>query len=353
MLIAAALDGAGAHPAAARVTGTTAAELFDPQRLVSLVRTAERGGLDLVTVDDQQPVSPGPDQIHGNLDAVVVLALAAARTRSVGLVATGVATGDPAALAVRFATLGRVGGGRVGWRPRVALTDEQRRAAAADPDRFAAFTTARFAELDGYLDTVTDLWRRWSTGPTGGIGIRPGPAGHPLVILLAHFAAPYRLAARYADIVLVTPTGTDDLLRIRRELTGHCRAVGRNPRSLAVLADVTVVLGATAAEAEGRHAALEAALGEPYSSDALVVPGTAAALADLIEDLHLEGGADGVRLRPAALPEDLVAVTTDLIPLLRRRGLIDDRPVPLRDRLRHMVSDPGRLSGRGEGGPST
>lgn len=51
--------------------------------------------------------------------------------------------------------------------------------------------------------------------------------------------------------------------------------------------------------------------------------GTAAQLADLLTEWH-GAGLTGFRLRPAALPHDLVQITEQLVPELRRRGLFRD-----------------------------
>ncbi|MEK8170056.1 LLM class flavin-dependent oxidoreductase [Streptomyces sp. M19] len=84
---------------------------------------AESGALHFVTLED------GP----GRPDAALSLAAAGAATRRIGLVATGVTDREPAALALRLATWGRISGGRAGWRPRAAVTE-------ADHLRFRAIT---------------------------------------------------------------------------------------------------------------------------------------------------------------------------------------------------------------------
>ena len=51
--------------------------------------------------------------------------------------------------------------------------------------------------------------------------------------------------------------------------------------------------------------------------------GTPAQLADLLQEWHASG-LSGFRLRPGALPHDLVKITESLVPDLRRRGLFRD-----------------------------
>src|SRR3954451_10230092 len=93
--LAVALDGAGWHPAAWREPDARPTELLTPRYWVDLVREAEAGLLDLVTLEDalslQSDDLTGPDQrtdqVRGRLDAVQVAARVAPLTSSIGLVA--------------------------------------------------------------------------------------------------------------------------------------------------------------------------------------------------------------------------------------------------------------------------
>ena len=51
-----------------------------------------------------------------------------------------------------------------------------------------------------------------------------------------------------------------------------------------------------------------------FGSDATIVDGTAAQVADLIQRWH-DLGADGVRLRPAVHARDLPTIADDVVPL--------------------------------------
>ncbi|EWM18638.1 monooxygenase [Kutzneria sp. 744] len=358
------IDGFGAHPAAWRSPGVTPGDLFDPMRAVALARLAEEGLLDFVTLDDQRVESPQPGTTFGALDAPLVLALAAAHTHRIGLVPTGVTRGDPVAMAARIATLDRVSGGRGGWRPRVFLTDEERRNATADPEAYADFTDQRFQHVTEYVDAVIRFWDSWAddavaadgTAPefvdpqrmrpahmcgeqvhaTGFGGIPTSADGQPLLVTLAHFTAPFKLAARHADIVCITPFTLDEILAVRAELAQWCVDLHRGRTPLTVLADLNVVLGPTEAAARERLAFLDARFGSTFSSDAATFVGTPEGLADFMEHWHTDGGVDGFRLRPAVLPDDLSTVVTELVPLLQRRGLYKTSypDTPLRFRLR-------------------
>ncbi|HBF81887.1 MAG TPA: FMNH2-dependent monooxygenase [Streptomyces sp.] len=294
--LAAALDGAGSHPAAPE-------KPFTPEAYARLIRAAESGLLDFVTVED------GP----GRLDSALLLTLAAAVTDRIGLVPLGPAAGDPEAWATRVATLDHLSAGRAGVRPRVAAGNaEHARLVGAlgtpEGERLVARLFGRAAE---FLDAATGAW---------GTLVHP-PQGRPPLAVLAHATVPYRLAASHADVVFVTPKDTADLVAIRQEIGTLLAKAGRPAGSLRVLADVNVVLGGSREEAEARRARLDEAAGTPFTSDAAVFTGTPERLADLLESWYREGGADGFRLRPAVLPDDLDTVATRLVPVLQERGL--------------------------------
>ncbi len=54
--------------------------------------------------------------------------------------------------------------------------------------------------------------------------------------------------------------------------------------------------------------------------------GTPEQLADELELWFREGGADGFNIMPPAIPHDLETFAREVIPILRRRGLVPERP---------------------------
>lgn len=93
----------------------------------------------------------------------------------------------------------------------------------------------------------------------------------------------------------------------------------RTERPLRVLADLLVVLDERPGAAARRLARLDERAGTALRSDAEIFTGTPAELAGLLLDWRA-AGLDGFRLRPAALPHDLTAITRGLVPELQRRG---------------------------------
>jgi alkanesulfonate monooxygenase SsuD/methylene tetrahydromethanopterin reductase-like flavin-dependent oxidoreductase (luciferase family) len=365
--LAVALDGAGWHPAAWREPDARPDELFTARYWTDLARTAESGLLDLVTIEDSlswqssryhQP-DGRTDQVRGRLDAVLIAARVAPLTRHIGLVPTAVVTHtEPFHLSKAIATLDYVSGGRGGVRVQVSARTSEvnhfgrrefpdfRLENAREPDP-AGVLVDLFDEAADYVEVLRRLWDSWeddaeirdvATGRfvdrdklhyidfTGrwfsvkGPSITPRPPqGQPIVAALAHATVPYRLAARSADLVFVTPHDTDQATAIRQEIRAEQESMGRPTEPLHVFGDLVVFLDDDAATARDRKARLDERAGAEYTSDAVVFTGTPAELADQLLDWQT-AGLTGFRLRPGALPHDLTAITTGLVPELQRRG---------------------------------
>lgn len=362
-----ALDGAGWHPAAWREPHSRPTELFTAQHWKDLASEAERTGAELLTIEDAfglQSADPfaedeRTDEVRGRLDAVLVASLLARTTTGIGLVPVATTTHtEPFHLASALATLDHVSEGRGGWQVRVsalrrdALLTGRREVPAIDGPQdpaAAPLTRELFAEASAVVDTARALWDSWEDdaeirdvatdrfldreklhrvdaetpwfsvrGPS--IVPRP-PQGQPVVLALAHAHEPYLFAARSADLVVVTPQDRADAARIRGEVRAAETEAGRTGEPLRLLADLVVLLDGPTETGAARLARLDG-LGRPLSSDARVVAGSAAQVADVIGEL-VEAGYDGVRLRPGVAADDLPRIADDLVPELRRRGLRD------------------------------
>jgi alkanesulfonate monooxygenase SsuD/methylene tetrahydromethanopterin reductase-like flavin-dependent oxidoreductase (luciferase family) len=124
--LAAALDGAGWHPAAWREPGARPGELFTAGYWADLAREAERGLLDFVTIEDALgwPAAPGggipaggrPDRVRGRLDAALLAARVAPLTTRIGLVpAVSTTHTEPFHVSAAIAALDYISSGRAGW----------------------------------------------------------------------------------------------------------------------------------------------------------------------------------------------------------------------------------------------
>jgi len=358
--LAVALDGTGWHPASWREPGARPSELLTAAYWTDLVQEAERGLLDLVTIEDSLVLQSDhrfkpderTDHVRGRLDAVLVAARVAPLTAHIGLVPTVVATHtEPFHLSKAIATLDYVSAGRAGVRVRVS----------ARPDEAALFGRREippvrleddalgglFDEGADYVEVLRRLWDSWeddaeirdvATGRfidrnklhyidfTGaqfsvrGPSITPRPPqGQPIISALAHRTVAYRLLARSADLGFVTPQTRADIDAILREIRAEQAAAGRADDTVHVLGDVLVFLDEDPGEAAARRARLDDLDEAVLRSDARIFTGTPVQLADLVQEWH-DAGLSGVRLRPAGVAHDLPLITGGLVPELQRRG---------------------------------
>ena len=355
--LAVALDGTGWHPASWREPDARPADLLRPGYWTDLVTEAERGLLDFVTIedgltlqfDDATGADDRTDRVRGRLDAVLIAARVAPRTRHIGIVPTAVATHtEPFHLSKAIATLDYVSTGRAGVRVQVSANPYAARhfgrRVISDP---SSDDTARelLAEAADYVEVLRRLWDSWEDdaeirdSATGrfvdrsklhyidfegaqfsvkGPSITPRPPqGQPIVAVLGHREASHALISTSADVGFVTPHGATETTDVVAAIAAR-RPAGLAP--VRVFADLVVFLAETAAEATARRERLDELAGAEYTSDAEVFVGTPGQLADIVQQWHAAGAA-GFRLRPATLPHDLVQITEGLVPELRRRGV--------------------------------
>jgi alkanesulfonate monooxygenase SsuD/methylene tetrahydromethanopterin reductase-like flavin-dependent oxidoreductase (luciferase family) len=196
-----------------------AAALTDPRpqpdlaSWLSLAQTAEQAGLDFVTIE------------AGPLDPLLVAALLAPLTRTLGLMSVATTTTtEPFHVSTELATIDVVSRGRAGWLAEVASRQDAEGAVTwAVPDDVAG-------DAAEHLDAVRRLWDSWEDGAeirdaatarfidrdrvhhvdfrgehlsVRGPSITPRPPqGHPVVAIRARDEATLRLAAEHADLVL-------------------------------------------------------------------------------------------------------------------------------------------------------
>ena len=378
--LAVALDGAGWHPAAWREPDARPSALFSPHYWVDLVTEAERGLLDFVTIEDslalqstrRRELDERTDQVRGRLDAVLVAARVAPRTSAIGLVPVATTTHtEPFHVSKSIATLDYVSLGRAGFQARVSATGfEARQFGRREIDTGSAPGTPGdsgvvsdlFDEAADFVEVVRRLWDSWeddaeirdvATGrfidrdklhyidfegkwfSVKGPAVTPRPPqGQPLVTVLAHVPVAFALAARAADLVFTTPLSTAEAQGLVATVRGHEEAESRPGPPLLIFADVVVFLDDDAATARARKDRLDELNGRPYRSDAFVYAGTPAGLADLLLEWH-SVGITGFRLRPGAIPHDLLAITGGLVGALQDRAAFRTRyeDSTLRERL--------------------
>jgi alkanesulfonate monooxygenase SsuD/methylene tetrahydromethanopterin reductase-like flavin-dependent oxidoreductase (luciferase family) len=347
-LLAVEADGAGAHPAAWRLPDAAPGQLFSAEYWVRLAELAEQARLDFLAIADSF-VPPGEGQLEtvaGRLDAVAIAARVAPVTSTIGLVPAATVTHtEPFHLSKAIATLDFVSSGRAGWQPEVSRSQ-------SEADLFGrkdpAPADVLWREADETAEVVTRLWDSWeddavirdaATGRyvdreklhyinfTGeffsvkGPSITPrSPQAHPPIVVRADEPEALPLVGRWAQVVRVSAPDVTSAAAARDRVREVVARAGRNPDEVAVLWDVVTLLGATEAEATATAGQLDDWAGWPASrpDGSAHLIGTSAQLAGLI-DAAAEA-VDGVVVVPLDLPDGLLRLAREVVPLLVGRG---------------------------------
>ena len=397
--------GAGGHVAGWRMPGAEYGSENLPL-LQRLTRTAERGHLDFVFLADA--LNTGLDAHPGmmvRLEPLTLLAALAMGTERIGLGATVSTTySEPYNVARAFASLDHISGGRAAWNVVTGSSPE----AAANFSRDAHPPHAeRYARAAEFLAVVRGLWDSWEDGAIvadaargmfadparlhaldhrgpffqvkGPLNITRPPQGHPVILQAGASDAGRDFAAATADVVFTVQQDMAEAVAFRQDLRARCLAAGRPADAIRVLPGVSIVVGATEADAKATvaqlasladpqaamrvlsdrmghdlsafpldgpvpelppsgmmqgHAVILAAVARRHrmtvrelrdftaaSSGHRVVFGTAAAIADDLEEWFRSGAADGFVVSCPFYPAPFDAFVDQVVPLLVARGL--------------------------------
>jgi alkanesulfonate monooxygenase SsuD/methylene tetrahydromethanopterin reductase-like flavin-dependent oxidoreductase (luciferase family) len=160
----------------------------------------------------------------------------------------------------------------------------------------------------------------------GPLNVNPSPQGKPIIAqTLTAEAIPMAaqsIAAQSADVFLVTGASHEEGSAWVAEARRLLEAEGRKGSEARVLANIIPWIGATRAEARDRFEALNArspaSTQTPQGRDVI---GTAADIADGLQESFERGAYDGFMILPPVAPEGLDAFVDGVVPELRRRGL--------------------------------
>ncbi|UXM91314.1 LLM class flavin-dependent oxidoreductase [Paenarthrobacter sp. JL.01a] len=298
------------------------------QDLAGAVLAAESAGFHVATFQDAPRA--------GRANALQRAAFAGPITRTIAVVPeVDTVYTEPFHISTQLASLDYVSGGRAGW---IATADESPEAAAAVGRSFVS-GEALAQEAAASIEVGRRLWDSWEDDAV----IRDVATGRYLDVDKLHYAdfetpadfaaAPYSvkgpsiiprplqgqlpvLAAASLVGEGLVPVEAVDAVLVSAPTPGLLTAEIRDVRarlggSLAVVAELDVVLDARGQAAEARVASL------PESGRARYA-GPAAGLVELLDVLL--GEADGIRLHPAAVDVDLEELSRLVLPGLRRSG---------------------------------
>lgn len=329
----------GLHPAAWREKGATPRAL-EAGNFAAQAQKAQDGALDFVLIPDAQANRPrtGLTPQTVPFDPTILAAALATRIKRIGFVATAASSQHELYnLARRFASLDLISRGRAGWN-----------LIASGP------TPAWNAE---YVDVVSALWESWDQDAfvydkaagrffvpekmhvldhrgehftvRGPLNVNPSPQGKPIIVQsLTAEAIP--IAAHAADVLLVAGASHEKDSAWVAEARRLLDAEGRKGSEVRVLVNIIPWIGATRAEARDRFEAFNTlspvSAQTPHGRDVMGpqgrdVIGTAADIADGLQESFERGGYDGFMILPPIAPDGLDAFVDRVVPELRRRGL--------------------------------
>lgn len=214
----------------------------------------------------------------------------------------------------------------------------------------------------------------------GPLNVARAPQGHPVLVQAGSSEAGRTLAARTAEVVFTAQQTLEDAVAFYADVKGRMAHFGRHPDSLRIMPGVMPIVGRTEAEAQEKFEELQALI-DPVVGLAMVstltggvdlssfpldgpipelpetnasksrqslmielarrenltirelyrriagarghwqIVGTAAQIADELEQRFQHFGADGFNIMPALLPGSLHDFIDGVLPELRRRGL--------------------------------
>jgi alkanesulfonate monooxygenase SsuD/methylene tetrahydromethanopterin reductase-like flavin-dependent oxidoreductase (luciferase family) len=255
---------------------------YDDQ--LAAARHAEVGGFDAFFRSDHFASFPG-EVGQPTTDAWSVLAGLARETERItlGALVSPVTFRHPGVFAKVVSTVDEMSGGRIevgcgaGWND-----DEHRQLGLAFPP-----IDERADLLEDQLAILHGLWGEpdgWSYAGLTGVRIdralyRPRPMAAPgrpttpvggarprIIVGSSGTGRSYRLAARYADEFNLSSASPARAAEVRDKLADACRAIDRDPSTLARSAMAGVLIGRTADEVKAREVALLTAFGADAES---------------------------------------------------------------------------------------
>ncbi|NEV02288.1 LLM class flavin-dependent oxidoreductase [Bradyrhizobium uaiense] len=250
-------------------------------------RLLEEGRFDLLFVADIVAI---PDTLGGSLDSqlrygalrldpLVVLSVIAGATKHLGLGATISTTyTQPYGLARALATLDHISGGRAAWNIVTSFQEAEARNFGLTEQ---LSRDERYDRADEFLDVTIKLWNSWQDGALvrdreaplfadparvrainhagkwfnvrGPLNVSRPPQGRPVFIQAGASARGRDFAARWAEIVFVTPGLIDVAVEFRNDLRERAVRFGRDPDTLKVLPGVVPVIADTESHAKALH----------------------------------------------------------------------------------------------------
>ncbi|MCM0619892.1 NtaA/DmoA family FMN-dependent monooxygenase [Nocardioides bruguierae] len=288
-------DSTGIHQWWGPWSSTNATDWMKPDIYVDLATSLERGGFDLMFIEDTAMVE---DTYGGSMemslkygemvpknDPMLYMPLMAQATKHLGLVGTVSTIQYPPYLAARQAvSMDHVTKGRSGIN--VVTSVSHRVAQNFGYDQHLAHAE-RYAMANEWMDVVSALWESWDpdavlmdkTEPRfadhtkvhtidfegtyfkvrGPLNTMPGPQRRPVVAQAGNSTPGRELAAAHADCMLALCKNPDEMRALRQDMDARLIAHGRKPGDLKILFMTIPVVAETDEDARELQRRAEAA----------------------------------------------------------------------------------------------
>lgn len=284
--------------------GDSESEAFIMGRLAGLAALADKGGVDLITLDSTFRLGSGRRRDDW-LDGALAASRLGRHTSSL-TVAASVPLGvtDPQHVASAVSSVHKATEGRAAWQVERGTRQLSARAVDAVVSALAAPRVSRRTGRD--------------------VNARPAQ-----VVVTVREPLDLELAAARADIARIRVSSLAEAVAARGAIRQAAGEWGRDADAVRVLVDVRTVLGADEEGAQARLDLLTLLEDDeiPTDESLLRFAGTSAGFADLWQQWVEAGAADGFTIIPASVPTDVLAVVTEVVDELSARGL---REAPVR-----------------------
>ena len=315
------------------------------------------------------------------MEPLTLLSALAPMTRHIGLVTTASTTyNEPYHIARQFASMDHISGGRAGWN--IVTSWSQQEAWNFSRDAHLDYDT-RYDRAKEFVDVVTGLWESWEPGAfvrdkaagqfydpaklhvlnhrgqhfqvRGPLSAEPTPQSRPILVQAGAAEQGQEIAAAHADVVYSSALEIGPAQKDYAGLKERVAQAGRNPDHLKImqalidplvgLAQITVQMGDLSGypldgpvpepvnapvrslaykwweKARADNMTIRQFYTEHAGGGGYRLVGTAADIADGIEEWTEQGAADGFNLTPTHLPHGIDDFVAHVVPELQRRGL--------------------------------
>jgi len=257
---------------------------------IEIAQSAERAKLDMIFLADgvatreaHMDALSRSVQFVAHLEPITLLSALASVTDRIGLVATASTTyNEPYHVARKFASLDYISNGRAGWN---CVTSVQPAEARNFGRPSVEPRPVRYARAHEFARVVTGLWDSWDDDAfvrdthsglffdpqklhvlrhkgeyyqvEGPLNVPRPPQGWPVIVQAGASDEGVELAAEFAEAIFSPHLTIEAAKAYYDDVKGRMRKYGRDPDHLKILPGLSVVVGATDAEAAADFESLQ------------------------------------------------------------------------------------------------